>query len=201
MKILRPALKENILSVGMLYVNDDQANGLLSSLTGMLSAAFHKSIGAKKNHFISLGFQAGIFQRQLDLNSLQFNTNYNNSTKELIPGADPGLSLSSETSMIFDLNGGLLWYHFIDEGSSIFAGISSFHILEPKETFMGNDEHISRRYVFHGGRRIPLSEQFSIIPNILFSQQSKILLFTGGTSAEYKISDSDAAFKLGAWYR
>jgi type IX secretion system PorP/SprF family membrane protein len=200
-RMFKSSLKDNAFAFGIIYVGDEQADGLLSSLSGLASTAFHIAMGRRKNHFLAIGAQGGVFQRQLDVNALTFNNYYDDITNTKIQSPVSGLSLASETSFTLDVNAGILWYHFIEENSSVFAGLSAFHLLEPVETFLGNDEHIARRYVFHGGRRIPLNEQFSLVPNVLFMQQLSVFQVAGGTSAEYRIPDSQAAFKLGAWYR
>lgn len=201
MRIFRSALQNDIASVGLVYVKDDQADGYLSSLNAMFSGAFHKSLGNSNNHFVSMGFQTGILQRSVDASKLTFNNQYNDVTKVFDASIPHGVNFQSEKETIFDIHGGIMWYHFIEKNSTIFAGVSAFHLLEPTETFLGNAEQLSRRYVFHGGRRIPFSETFSMIPNVLFMMQNNIYQISGGTSAELNIPDANTAFKLGAWYR
>ena len=201
MKILKGALDNDVASVGMVYVQDDQAEGLLTGTLAMVSGAFHKAIGRNNNHFVALGIQGGIFQRKLDASVLTFNNQYNDINKFFDETIPHQVNIENEQSIVIDANAGLMWYHFISRRSSIFAGVSVFHINSPKESFLGKDVQIPRRYVFHGGRRIPLDEQFSLIPNVLFMHQNGINQITGGTSGEYVVPDSELAFKLGAWYR
>lgn len=200
MKILRSVLQYDVLSCGAFFLNDDIANGTLKSLQAMASLAYHKSFGATRKHFLSLGLQPGIFQRQLNTGILQFPNQWDDVNKNYDASIQHGLSFSSNQSTVLDMNAGVFWYHFIEDNSSVFAGFSAYHLNEPIESFLGNNERISRKYMFHAGRRIPFNNKIGMVPNALYMVQNKIAQITGGTSLEVKISEV-AFVKAGVWYR
>ncbi len=200
MNVLRNKLKHDKMSAGAVILKDDLGNQALSSLFAYGSAAYHLAMGSNKDHFISLGFQGGIIQRQIDMNNFTFpnqwvfGEGYNESISH-------GLNVGTDQTMIIDMNGGLFWYHFIENNSSVFAGASVFHLLEPEETFLSNNDQLTRRIVLHGGRRIPVNESMAFIPNLLFMMQNKAQDVAGGTTFEYRLNNSYNAFKAGLWYR
>lgn len=200
MRILRGVLKNDIASTGVVFVKDNLAGGTVQSIMALASGAYHKCFGSRKNNYLALGFQGGYFQRAINKDLFTFSNQWNieNGYQSTI---DPEVTYTNDQSSTLDMNAGIFWYNFISERSSVFAGFSSFHILEPKETFLGNDEKISRRYVFHGGRRLPIGDNISLIPNVIYMMQNKAAQVAVGSSFEYHISETYTSLKLGAWYR
>ncbi len=201
MKILRGTLRRDVCAVGGAIVKDNQAAGALSSFTGLASMAYHKSLDQAQRNYVALGIQAGVFQRSMDVGKLSFGPQWTKSG-----GYDPSLSngetFSNESSSVFDFHAGFMWYNFIRDNSSVFTGFSVYHAMQPKESFLGTDANIMRRLIWHGGRRIPLGEKLSIVPNFIWMFQNKANNLTLGTSAEYHLNpEKNTSIKAGVWYR
>jgi len=197
MKILRSVLKKDVAAVGVVFMQEDIGDGAMSNLEADVSLAYHKAFGASENHFISLGYQAGIIQRRAGIGNYSL-------PDEWVPGVGPvgetAETFFSDNSLVIDMNAGLFWYSFIAENSSVFAGFSSFHLLEPKESFLQDDEaRIPRRYVGHGGSRIGINDNIYLIPNVIYVNQGKAQDLIGGTSVEY--SFENASVNVGGWYK
>ena len=198
-KFLRGLLEHDVASAGIVAIEDDLAGGAISNLVVMASGAYHFAIGKKKNTFIVLGGQAGIFQRRADLNDFSYPSQWVDGV-----GYDPNISNQEDFTemghIIPDFQAGIFWYSFIGEASSAYAGFSAFHLAEPKETFLGSNDHLPRRYVGHGGARIAASEDISLIPNVIYMNQAGAFHTIFGTHFEYVLSDY-TALKIGGWYR
>lgn len=198
MKLFRTALDKDVFGLGMVVVKDDLSGGSMSNTMLMLSAAYHKSLGKSGNDFVSLGFQGGIFQRNVDPYAFSYQ-------EQWVPGVgyDPNVAITENflntKTLIVDMQGGLFWYHFLSDNSSIFAGASAFHITEPTETLFDEPAHFSRRIVAHGGARLPITDEIYIMPNVVSVFQSNAKDMIVGTTGEYWMDKT--AVKLGGWYR
>ncbi len=200
MKMFRGKLDKDIASLGVVAIKDELANNAVSSLYMMASGAYHIALNNKQTHYLSFGFQGGVLQHQLNMNEFSFPNQWTISTF-YDPSIPHGINVTTEQTLIYDLNAGMFWYHFIKSNSTVFLGAAVFHVLEPELSFLSNQDNMARRYLVHGGRRIPLSEVISIIPNVMFMQQSGARMVAGGSSMEYAFRDSDFAMGFGLWYR
>jgi type IX secretion system PorP/SprF family membrane protein len=101
------------------------------------------------------------------------------------------------------VNAGLLWNSQFGNRIRVFLGASAYHLTTPKETFLGSNNKISRRYVGHGGMKIKASEAIYITPSFIYQYQNKAQEILFGTGVEYHktFGNLPMVFGLGGWYR
>ncbi len=199
MSILDEKIGNDIFGVGVAADYDQAGTGLLSKLNTKLSLAYHKSLGASNKHYLSAGFQVMGVQRSLNTDQLVF-------PNQLSVHQSPS-QLSNQESFnnlsywYLDMNTGLMWYYYINEATSLFAGASLFHITSPQESFFNKENSIDRRGLFHTGARFGISNKLSVVPNYLMMYQSKAWEIYPGASLEIALPDVKGALTVGGWYR
>ncbi|MTI20902.1 type IX secretion system membrane protein PorP/SprF [Fulvivirga sp. RKSG066] len=169
----------------------------LTHLKAMLSLSYHNAVG--KNSYLALGLQAGVDDTRLN------NTNLSTQSQWVpLSGYDPTLasneSFDESSATTLDFNAGLLWYSFLSSKTTLFAGVSVFHISEPEKSFLGEKANLARKYLFHGGGKLDISSNVTLVPNMVYFYQNGSHIINPGVAVEYAFS-SDIAGSLGGWVR
>ncbi len=193
-------LKNDAVGAGVMVMNDQSSGGSLSNVTAMLSGAYHKSVGSKGNHHISLGVQAGYVQRQLKQQDLTF-ANQIGEDYQFNESLPSGESFENDDIQYMDMQIGLMWTSTFSDKFSAYAGGSMFHVTEPQKNFSVNGElSLPRRWVAHGGMDIGVSEKIDLLPSVIYMTQNQAREINAGLSGAYAISDK-TNFYLGGYYR
>jgi len=154
------------------------------------------------NH-LSVGLQAGLIHKSLDLGSYTYNNQYSTANGGGFDTDLPtGETFSSSTVIMPQLNMGVLYYNSNDQKLiNPFGGFALFHILSPKESFTGIDNRLPRRWVLHGGANFNVSDEIMVTPKFVYMRQANAteLLFT--VLGYYKIPDMGITAILGGSYR
>ena len=201
MKLLLDKLKNDVFGVGALLQNDQSGDGKLTSTSAMLSAAFHKGLDKNHKHFLGVGAQFAFTQNSLKWQQLTFPDQFS--------GSDFNLSqsnlenISKPTINYFDMNVGLLQQSAWNDIVSNMTGVSIYHLVEPKESFLGQNVKLSNRFAVHEGLRIQALQNFYVCPNFIFQYQNKAQEINLGSSFEYHIpgKKTETVASIGAWYR
>ena len=201
MKLLQDKLKNDVFGVGALLQNDQSGDGKLTSTSAMLSAAFHKGLDKNHKHFLGVGAQFAFTQNSLKWQQLTFPDQFS--------GSDFNLSqsnlenISKPTINYFDMNVGLLQQSVWNDIVSNMTGVSIYHLVEPKESFLGQNVKLSNRFAVHEGLRIRALQNFYVCPNFIFQYQNKAKEINLGSSFEYHIpgKKTETVASIGAWYR
>lgn len=159
------------INVGVNIMNQSSSDGAYNYTNGYLSLAY---TGVRfKDHYISMGMQAGIINRRFNVNKLQFGDQWVSGV-----GYDP----NSSSSEVFlkpsvsspDISAGIAYYDATpDKKANVFAGASIYHLTQPKDPFIsgGVKDKLPMRYSAHAGVRIMVSDYFNIVPNVLYMKQ------------------------------
>lgn len=183
------------LGLGLLVFNDKSGDGNLTNLSLNGSIAMHKSIG--EGHLLSAGFQATFVQKNVDINNLLFNNQIGPDGP--IIGASNNENFQGGFSY-FDVQAGLHWSSVLSDNFSFNLGGAYYHILEPTESFLGDNSNVlEARYVGHGGFSVGINDQLSLSPSVLYMQQSGATEINAGTSLGYHLDGASLYF--GGWYR
>ena len=196
--VLQRVIKKGTLSAGALVLNDKAGDGDLSNLSVLGSIAYQRALTANRKLNISIGIQPGYVQKKLDVDKLTWESQFNGQT------FDPTLSSNENFQKnkfgYFDLNAGLYLSYAVGTRSDIFLGGSVFHLIQPKESFLGTDNKLSMRYCVHGGVRIGVNDKLDIIPQVLFMMQSKAQEINAGLSLQYAFN-TDVSLFVGGYDR
>ncbi len=192
-------INKDALGLGLVIVNDQTNDGLYNNTVIMGSAAYHKALDKKGKHSLSLGVQAGYYQRRLDRNDLRF---YNQFQDGVFNGGLPNNEGQIATKDgNFDLQVGLLGFNQLSKKVSIYYGGAMFHILQPKEQLLGASEYeLKRRYVAHAGAEFAVGKVVRLIPSLVFLSQAKENALNLGFSVGFDMT-KDVFLHTGAYYR
>lgn len=184
--------------IGLVLFNDKSGSGNLTGQSFMLSGAVRKKIGNK--HQLSFGLQGGINQKIINYSALTFN-NQITADATLDYSRSSNEKYSSNSTSYPDFHTGLLWNMSVSNQFSVYAGISIFHITQPKETFFSNGEnHLNSRKVFHGGATYAINSKTGVNPNFILMSQNKAQEFLIGSDISYRVANPLVLFG-GVWFR
>lgn len=140
----------------------------------------------KEDNFLSIGLQAGVYQRSVSYEKLVFLENED---------------LKDIAFSFFDVGLGVSNYKKINDNSSILLSASSYHLNEPNQS-LNSDENVvlvpKHLVYFHYYNR--LSRTINISPSFYASNQNKQREFVLGSGINYKINN-DFEFISGIYRR
>lgn len=200
-KLLQGLLKNDVFGVGAVFAGDKAGDGKLQANTAMLSAAFHKGLDKNHKHFLGLGIQLGYTQKSLKWQQLAFPMQFTNGDFDL--NSSNGENFGKSNIGYFDMQAGFLHQSTVKDVVSFMTGFTVYHLVKPKESFLGAKVLLSNRFVVHEAIRIKATKQLFITPNFIFQYQNKATELNFGAGLEYHINagKSEAVFSLGGWYR
>ena len=198
MSLLENDRNPDYAGVGMILLHD-QAGKALRNTRSHLSFAYHNAYGRLQNEFLAFGMQVGIDNTNLDLSGLT-------SQNQWVQGAGFDATLSngemipSENATVLDFNAGIMWYKFLQDGTSFIAGISAYHLTEPNREFVSRENELNRRYVAHASSRFPISARVNLAPTVLYFYQAGLHTVSPGSSLEFVLQEK-GYLSVGAWVR
>ncbi len=159
---------------GIYFLNDISGIGGLNY--NKLYASLAYEIPYRENYF-SLGFQVGyVFGSANDWGIFDHGTgNFD---------APSGENSFTGKSSYLDLNAGIKWKRSI----GIFepnVGIAAYHLNKPNSSFNEGDEKESMEFVFHTDIKTKLSDEFYLLPTLLYRDKNGASQTVLGTNAGY----------------
>jgi len=169
-------------------------------LSALVSGSYRLRFGAEGLQMVSFGLQAGVINRSFDFSQARFGNQFNP-----ISGYDGGMmsgeTLSSQSSLVPDVNAGIMYFDGNPNKSvNVFLGASAAHLTRPIDRFSGSNSRIPVRFTAHGGARIKASELLDIVPNALFMYQGNTNELSLGAYAQLNVNPS-ANILFGGNYR
>jgi type IX secretion system PorP/SprF family membrane protein len=161
--------------------------GNYNVLQMLASAAYAIPVDKNKYHNLSLGLQAGVTQKRIEYQVLTFDSQWTNANGgSFDKSTASGENFSGNTQFQPAVNFGALYFYGKQQSRfNPFAGFSAFNLTTPKESFLNGDNTLARRYYYHAGVRINVSEILYIIPKVLIYAQAKIVQQTYALDAGY----------------
>jgi type IX secretion system PorP/SprF family membrane protein len=213
MPVMRGKLPEgDALGIGILGLYDRSGTGGLQNTTLGLSIAYHKALGANKQHTLSLGVQGYMVQKSINFGKLIFGDQFspNSSTGYLVNSTSAEAGNFTNNDLTYpDFNAGLMYSGRVSEKATIYGGVAMYHLTRPVERFLnsGQEVQINNRLSAHLGGSFEMNENTVLYVSGMYQKQgpaSELLL--GGavgfilnpTHDEYT---RNTIFYLGAWYR
>lgn len=160
--------------VGVFLQNE--VNGVVQSPSVKLAYAYHIKIYTKLN--ISMALQAGVAQKYINQSTLVFEDEITSGTTS--ENLNSGLN---KTYSDFAL--GVISFY-----QSFFGGVSVDHLTKPRTGTEENSNRINQKITFHVGyvfenNKTKLSDQRSIMPNIMYQVQGSQQNLTWGCLYQY----------------
>lgn len=198
---------KDAFGVGVVFYNDRVPKFGFSNNQINVAGAFHKSLSKKNDQFLSIGFQAGLAQRNFGYERFSFedqfggDSGYTNPTSEILPANNFAYG---------DIATGINYTYSPKRGVSVFAGAAMHHILEPEISFfynedepdLGNSDLLYRKYSAYVNVNIPVGLGIQIQPRALIYAQGPHLAANAGSNIRFLIDEiSGVALHTGAWVR
>jgi type IX secretion system PorP/SprF family membrane protein len=194
MAVLRNKLGNDGFGFGVNVYHDRAGNGSLVTNSAMASIAYHKAVDRYGRSRFSLGFQAGIVQKQVNLNNLIFES-------QLDPSGtfwDENISnqeadYTAKSILYPDMNIGAMWTSMPKPRFRYYLGFSLNHIARPRESFLNDQQNrLQHRYVVHGGMEIFTNRklEFSFAPTFLMMLQNNAQQYQVGLAFNNDYSET-----------
>ena len=192
------------IGVGLLFYRD-QINGVdFNSTQIALSGAYHKSLDYNSTHYLSLGFQFGLNQRNVNYENLTFQDQFNGTDGYTRPTQEP---LPENNFSYGDFSAGLNYAAAPKGGTAFFAGVAMHHFNKPNISFYSAAAGIppNKLFVKYSAQmslQIPLSSQTSFSPRLLVASQGPSLEANVGANFKFTIDKTyGTSLHLGSWVR
>lgn len=195
---------DDYMSLGMQMTNDRAGDGRLGRTQILPVAAFHKSLNADRDMYLTAGFIGGPVSQRVDPTRLRFDDQFVNGAYS---ASNPTRQTFSTTNFTyFDLGAGLSLSSEIGLGNRFYIGASYLHFNNPKVAFSAlNDIRLNRKFMLNGGLSLAMSDmdQLTFFGDLFFQGGSKQM--QGGvilkhTFEEYENEES-VGFSIGSFYR
>ena len=193
--------------IGVLFYNDRVPDFDLSTNQMFFSGAYHKSLGKANEQFLSVGFQVGIAQRNINYNNLSFGDQFDGSTGYTI---GTGESLPENNFAYFDMGIGLNYTLFTEKNTAIYLGAAYHHFNEPQVSFYYDkraevqlgDDTLLPKFTSYLSLQLPVGETVQLHPRLLFYSQGRHLAVNAGSNLRFLFSDvKGTALHVGGWVR
>jgi len=184
--------------LGMLFIGDRVANGLLSSY--YLNLMYSYQLKLSQRFAIKMAVQGGYIRKHVDWNSLTFSDQINPVTGFEDPFGNMNPT-GEQTPDNFNINMPEFGAGFVAFSPKVYGGLSVKHLTKPKESLTGDGgARLPMRIDIHAGGDINLlpksrDKELMLSPNILFAQQSTFMQLNFGTYLYTKY------VYAGAWFR
>ena len=184
------------VGIGGLFYSDIAGDLDYSTNFAGVSVSSIRSFDQDNSHILAGGLQVGHLNNRFDPEKI-----IAHDPSEDFPDGQNRLSL-------LDISAGLLWYKKVAKDQFVYVGGAIYHVNRPVFSF-GNKQEVGermyRRYVFHGGANLYVSDRVKVIPNMIYMRQGPFRQFTAGTFIRYDLLTGSkrepSAFMVGSWFR
>ena len=160
------------LNIGANLLHQSSSDGSYNYSNAYLSLAY---TGVRfRDHYLVMGMQAGLLNRRFNAAKLQFGDQWTSGIG-FDHSTPTGEMLTKSSVFDIDAGAGIVYDDATaDKKVNLFAGLSAFHLTQPKDPFISGSaekQALPVRYSVHAGARIIINEYFNIVPNILYMRQ------------------------------
>lgn len=195
-------------AVGVMFFNDKAGLLDLSTTQISISGAYHKSLDIRNTQFLSIGFQGGIVQKNINYADVTFDDQFNGTNAFSNPTDE---QLPDNNFAMADYSVGLN-YVFAPQYSrfKLFVGAAMHHFHSPSISFYKKEEPdsdlpdatLDPRYSAQISTILPVTERVQILPRAIFDLQGQHMKLDAG--ANFRINTSSyrsTAVHIGGYVR
>jgi type IX secretion system PorP/SprF family membrane protein len=197
------------LATGLQLYKDQAGDGNLQNFTGLVSVAYHKSLGHSEHPSdLAVGLQGGYAEKSIDLSKLYFGDEFSNGTFNKGTTQEYHLGIGNHINYYL-INAGLCFSHG-GEKFSYTLGLAANNINQPNDAIekkQNSETGLDMRYTGEIGLSIKAGERLSLKPAFLYQNQASASEMIVGNEFHYEVSNSpgynnfSTAVFLGGWYR
>ena len=192
------------IGLGGTIYKDQAGSGNLTSTQGYASIAYHQLLG--NSSLLSLGVNLGAVSKNIDLNKLTFDNQWNGQFFNTSSPVEGGENFVKNNVTYFDMQIGLNYAWFVSETVYLNVGYSAMHINKPTESFFSVNSDVDatvpiRSTLFFNGS-FKLQDLWILNPNIYISKSGGNNEAVVGMNANRNLSgDGAKQLILGLYYR
>ncbi|MBK8557159.1 MAG: PorP/SprF family type IX secretion system membrane protein [Lewinellaceae bacterium] len=184
----------------------DKAGQLdFSTLQARLSGSYAKKMGGyrRKAHYLVVGADAGVSQRNINQANAQWPSQNDNGTFNSTLTGDV---INDPNFLYMDVSAGLLWFSVFDEYNNFYFGGAFSHLNRANVSFDRNNVNIPlySKFTFHAGGEFTVGQKVSMLPGVVTFFQGPSFQVNAGNSFKFLLGNSrryNQAFQLGLWAR
>jgi type IX secretion system PorP/SprF family membrane protein len=195
-------------AVGLLFFSDKAGPLEFSTTQIAISAAYHKALDIRNTQILSIGFQGGIAQRNVNYADITFDDQFNGTTGY----TDPTKERFPENNFAYaDYSVGLNYvYSPRSSRFRVFAGGAMHHFFTPSVSFYKREDQDSQyednkldtRYSAQLSMQMPVSKGVQFLPRAIFDKQGEHMKLDAGANVRFNTSEyKNVAMHLGAYLR
>jgi type IX secretion system PorP/SprF family membrane protein len=175
---------------GLSFYRDKAGDGNMGSTQANLTLATF--IPVSKHSSLSVGLQASIVQKSVDVSKLVFPNQY------AITGYDPNLNsgeyYAAQNFIYPDFAGGINWSYGFNEKSigannekRANVGVAVYHVNQPKQIYLDDsNERLNAKYIFHADMLYGIKRtNVALIPSFIATFQGPSLEMIEGFMIKY----------------
>ena len=168
-------------SIGLQFLNDIAGDSRFK--TSGLNFTYVKSVATSTETTFRFAAQFGLFQRSFVVDNLVFNNPEN---------------FSNFNFTFPDISLGVANQFFFNKDLLLETGIAFFHINKPKQSFTDDDIRLNQKLNFHTALNYAYTDNLSIQPKLVFSNQDTDKEFLLGCDVNYLLeAERDILLKSG----
>lgn len=202
-------------AAGLNFFSDKAGDSKMGTTQANLCGAAHVYIDRYTK--FGGGIQIGFAQRSADYTNLQWGNQFDGKNYDASLSSRENLGVSSYSYP--DVAAGVVWTYNnsagmkrVVENNDLKAnvGMSLFHISQPKYSFLGNNEKLYMKFIFHGDvlLSIPYSN-LGFVSSLMFYKQGPTSELYAGSLVRFKLRQkskytrdrNSSAFSVGGFYR
>ncbi|MCS6821092.1 MAG: PorP/SprF family type IX secretion system membrane protein [Microscillaceae bacterium] len=189
--------QKQFAGVGLSIIND-RATQFLNTFAGVGAFAYRIDLGKS---ILSIGLQAGYFNRRVDATNLSTSEQYvNGRFNSSLPN---GITIDNERVGYFNTSVGAFWTMFDkQEHQKAFLGIAGANLNQPALKFSPND--VSKIPIFlnvtAGYNLLPTNSKLIAMPNIRLTNFAANTFMNAGSWFRYKLDQPQTTIGTGIWY-
>jgi len=192
-------VKDDVVGVGLFLANDQAGANTFSTIMVCASASYIKTLGKKKNHHLSAGFQLGITNTSINSGGFQFASQFQDNifSSQLSSNENIG-----KNHVLYpNINAGLLWYGRISDVIGVYAGGALFNLYQPKyDILTGDNNNLYLRWDINAGIDITIAKKYHLLPSLMYMHQGGVDELNSGLGFGIDF-DNDMTLTLGLYNR
>ncbi len=179
-----PFLKTQNIGLGIQLLNDQSGDAGLNENIFNLSGSYHYFLTANRNQLVTAGFSIGGFQKNIDLNKLNFENQFQFETANF-GSISSNEILENNFLLNFDMSIGASWAYYNQQGSQVLVGASISHLNKPNSSFYDYEAPLARKYNIHASGIYSINKKVDLDPSFVISAQNKNINTVIGTDIIY----------------
>jgi type IX secretion system PorP/SprF family membrane protein len=195
---------DDYFSMGLQITNDVAGDSKMGKTQVLPVLAYHKSVSAYKDAYLSVGFLGGGVQQRFDPTGLKFDDQFVGGS---FSATNPTRQVFTNTNVMYwDASVGITYSSTINESIKYYIGAAYFHFMQPKVAFSPqSDVRLNKKMTLNAGMSLPTSEYDNLILYGDFFKQGGNNQVQGGFLYKHDLFQADdeeaLSFSLGAFYR